>query len=58
MTEFNEGKKKRKPEEEVALRKIVKTNLDLKAKSFILSFRVKSRVKGVLLFVIIVFFLA
>lgn len=32
MTEFNEGKKKRKPEEEVALRKIVKTNLDLKAR--------------------------
>lgn len=31
MTEFNEGKKKRKPEE-VALRKIVKTNLDLKAR--------------------------
>lgn len=33
MTEFNEGKKKKiKPEEEVALRKIVKTNLDLKAR--------------------------
>lgn len=33
MTEFNEGKKKkRKPEEEVALRKTVKTNLDLKAR--------------------------
>lgn len=32
MTEFNEGKKKRKSEEEVALRKIVKTNLDLKAR--------------------------